>query len=115
MTKRPSLSTAQRVRLFDLHGGICHLCGGKIDGTREAWEIEHILARGLGGEDTDENMKPAHVNCHKPKTADDRQKMAKADRQRKKHIGAHRPRQKIPGSRGTKWKRKLDGTTILRD
>lgn len=38
MTRR-SLSARERIRLFELHGGICHFCGGKITGAREGWEI----------------------------------------------------------------------------
>lgn len=114
MTRR-SLSTRERVRLFELHGGRCYLCGGKIDGTREAWEVEHELPVALGGDESDENRKLAHVKCHKPKTAEDVGRIRKADRERARHIGAKaRPRNTIPGSRGTKWKKRLDGTTVLR-
>lgn len=85
---RRSLSARERARLFSLHEGICHLCDGRIDGTREAWEIEHVLPLALGGDDSDENRKPAHVKCHKAKTRDDIGSIRKADRQRAKHLGA---------------------------
>lgn len=114
MTRR-SLTAKERLRLFDLHQGRCHLCGGKIDGTREAWEIEHELALALGGADDDENRKPAHVKCHKAKTAVDLGRIAKADREKARHIGARPPsRNPLPGGRGSKYKRTIDGRTVLR-
>ena len=114
MTRR-SLSTRERVRLFTLHGGACHICGGKIDGTREAWEVEHILPVALGGDESDDNRKPAHVKCHKGKTAEDIGRIRKADRQQARHIGAKaRTRNPLPGSRCTRWKKKLDGTVVPR-
>lgn len=106
---RRSLSAKERLRLFTLHGGICHLCAGRIDGSREAWEVEHVLALALGGADDDANRKPAHVKCHRPKTADDIGKIAKADRIKAKHTGARKR------GWGGKWKRKLNGETVLRD
>lgn len=114
MTRR-SLSTRERVRLFTLYGGVCHICGGRIDGAREAWDVEHILPVALGGEETDENRKPAHVKCHKGKTADDIGRIRKADRAQARHIGAKaRTRCPLPGGRHSKLKRKIDGTVVPR-
>ncbi|MDF2813075.1 MAG: hypothetical protein K0S56_4106 [Microvirga sp.] len=78
---RPSISNTKRAALFKLHGGICHICGQKIDGTRERWEIEHIIMRAMIGKlaDTDDNMQPAHIACHKVKTGQDRKNLAKSD------------------------------------
>jgi len=87
---RRSLTTLQRARLFEGHGGICYLCGEKIK-IGEAWEDEHIIARELGGSDDWDNRAPAHVGCHKPKTAEDRKLIAKSNRVRANHIGAKQP------------------------
>ena len=106
---RRSLSAKERLRLFTLHGGRCHLCGGNINAVREAWDVEHVTALALGGEDDDENRKPAHVRCHKTKTADDVGKIAKADRVRMKHVGARKR------GWGGQWKRKVSGETVRRD
>jgi 5-methylcytosine-specific restriction endonuclease McrA len=115
MTRR-SLSARERLRLFNLYGGICHLCETKIDGTREAWEIEHPLALALGGEDDDENMRPAHVKCHKGKSADDIGMIRKADREKARHLGAKPPsRTPLPCGKGSRWKRTIGGRTVLRD
>lgn len=107
---RKTFSARERLRLFALHGGVCHLCGSKIDGVREAWEVEHVLALALGGDNEDDNCRPAHVRCHKQKTAHDVAMKAKADRQRNKYLGAKPSRwPKSP------FKRKVSGETVRRD
>lgn len=113
---RPSLSDSNRVRLWNLHKGICHICGEKIDGVREKWDVEHVIPRALIGKlaDTDDNMRPAHKACHAKKTAADLGNIAKAKRREARHIGAHRPKSVIPGSRSSRFKRKLDGTVVDR-
>lgn len=84
---RKSFSRTERVRLFDLHGGKCHLCGEKIK-VGDAWDLEHLVPWELTRDDSDDNVKPAHKSCHKEKTADDVAAIRKADRIRAKHIGA---------------------------
>lgn len=112
MTRR--MSPSRRARIFADHGGVCHLCGDQIDGTRERWEVEHIVPYALTRDDTDANLAPAHVACHAAKTAGDVAQIAKAKRVARKHIGAHRSASTLPGSKGSKWKRKLDGTIVER-
>ena len=112
MTRR-RLSTLQRAKLFEAHHGLCHLCGEKI-GVGEAWEIEHIIPVAMGGEDEDDNCAPAHVKCHAAKTKKDRAQIAKANRVRAKHMGAHRPKSVIPGSRSSRFKRKISGEVVER-
>jgi len=114
MTRRRSMTPLRRARIFDAHSGTCHLCGQKI-AVGEAWEAEHIIALEISGDDSDANLAPAHVACHRAKTADDAGRIAKARRVRAKHIGAHRPKATLPGSRASKWKRRIDGTVVRRD
>ena len=115
MTVRKHISTRERVRLFQIHEGICHICGQKIDGIRERWDVEHVLPLELGGEETDENRKPAHYSCHKGKTKDDVRMIRKSDRVRAKHMGAKAPsRRPLPGGRNSPIKIKLDGTVVPR-
>lgn len=84
---RKSFSRTERVRLFDLHAGKCHLCSQKIM-VGEAWDLEHLVPWELTRDDSDTNVKPAHKSCHKIKTAADVAAIRKADRIRAKHIGA---------------------------
>lgn len=115
MTRR-RMSTTRRARIFSAAGGICHLCGQPIDGTREEWDADHVIALEISGDDSDENLRPAHKRCHIDKTAkQDAPAIAKAKRVQAKHNGAWRPKSTIPGSRGSKWKRKISGETVRRD
>ncbi|RMD90729.1 MAG: HNH endonuclease [Alphaproteobacteria bacterium] len=112
---RRSMSRTRRLRIFEAASGICHICGQRIDGTREPWEVEHIVPIQLGGEDEDANCAPAHVACHRAKTREDVARIAKAKRVRAKHLGAHRPRATLPGSRASRWKRKISGEVVRRN
>lgn len=116
MTARRHISTTARVRLFAQHEGRCHLCGQKIDGVRERWEVEHVIALELGGSDTPDNWAPAHVQCHKVKTRQDMADIGRARRVHAKHIGAKAPsRRPLPGGRNSKWKIRMDGTIVPRE
>jgi 5-methylcytosine-specific restriction endonuclease McrA len=86
--RRKHLSAKERVRLFELHKGICHICKQKIQ-VGEKWELEHLIPWELTRDDSDENVKPAHDHCHKPKTKKDTQEIRKADRIRAKHLGCY--------------------------
>lgn len=113
MTRRRSRTVLQRAAIFDAHNGICHICGCKIDGTREAWELEHIVAYALTRDDSDENLAPAHVKCHRTKTDTDVKAIAKSKRIAAKHNGAKK-RSTFQGSRDHHLKKKIDGTVVPR-
>lgn len=114
--KRKRLTAAQRVRIFDAAGGVCHLCGLKIDGTRERWDVEHRTPLHMGGADDPSNMSPAHVGCHRDKTAAEATTRARCDRVRARHLGVRRQGSRpIPGSRSTPFKRRIDGSIVRRD
>lgn len=91
---RKHFSRKERVRIFDLNTGKCHLCGEKIR-VGDAWDLEHVVPWSLTRDDSDDNVKPAHKSCHKEKTADDVAAIRKADRVRAKFIGAW-PKSKNP-------------------
>ena len=102
-----------RVRIFEKYEGRCYLTGVKIAG--KTWEAEHILALSLGGENRESNLAPVLAKAHKVKTRDDMAKKKKNERVRKKHILTGAKRSTLPGSKGSKWKRKVDGTVVRRD
>lgn len=97
MSRRRRSQTA-RVKIFDAHGGICHICGLPIEAGQK-WDISHLIALAAGGEDTDENCRPAHAKCHRGKGSqtalEDMPRIAKTKRQRAAHIGAKVPKQTI--------------------
>jgi len=95
MARRRSFNKKDRARIFATSQGICHLCKGAI-GIGEAWEVEHVTAWELTQDDSDENLRPAHVKCHKTKThQQDRPAINRAKRREAKHTGAIRPKQSI--------------------
>jgi 5-methylcytosine-specific restriction endonuclease McrA len=109
---RKSLTRAQRVKMFDSHGGICVICGLKIlVGSR--WIDEHINPREISGDDSMENRGPAHVFCAKQKTKIDQKTIAKVNRVRAKHLGIRKP-SRFSCSRNSKFKKKIDGSVVLR-
>lgn len=93
-----------RLRVFERYDGICYLSKRKIM-AGEAWELEHILAISLGGENREGNMAPALVKPHKVKTAADMKQKSKNYRVRAKHAGLKRPRTI------TRW-RKMNGDPV---
>lgn len=80
--KRKAISKAKRAQIFLHHGGICWLCKIKI-GADEAYDIDHQVSRELGGSDEDDNLAPAHKDCHKDKTKADVKAIAKSNRIRR--------------------------------
>jgi len=90
-TKRGAMSPARRLRIFEQHKGICVLCSVKIDGVREPWIIEHLTCLGLGGADDDKNTGPAHEACRRDKDKLDVKAIAKAKRNKQRHLGIRKP------------------------
>lgn len=63
-------------QIFDRSSGLCHVCGRRVSfrnyarlGMRGAWEIEHSIAKSLGGTDRLCNLYPAHIFCNRSKQA----------------------------------------------
>lgn len=110
---RRNLSPKARLSIFLASGGICHLCGRKIE-PGEGWELEHVIPLAMGGEDAPANMQPAHAKCHKAKTRDDVGNIARAKRREARHLGAYRPKRLIPGSKGTGLRKHIDGRVSRR-
>jgi 5-methylcytosine-specific restriction protein A len=98
----------RKLALFEKADGRCHICGIMIN-AGDPWEVEHRVPIALGGADDETNMSPAHLHCHMQKTKVDAHRLAKAKRIKARHIGI-----KKRSTWQTKWKRKIDGTTVLR-
>jgi hypothetical protein len=112
--KRRILSTTDRVRIFQAHGGRCCICGGEIG--IKAWFVEHIKPLWLGGPDEEANMGPAHVRpCAVFKTKQEARVRAKTYRQRARHLGIKRRKGRpMPGTIASGWRKKFDGTVERR-
>jgi len=93
---RKHFSRKDRARIFASNGGLCHICEGKI-GVGEAYEIEHVIPYALTHDDSDGNLRPAHVKCHRIKTDQDVTAIAKVYRIAAKHDGSWpKSRAKMP-------------------
>jgi 5-methylcytosine-specific restriction enzyme A len=75
-----------RLRVFERHGGICHLSGVKIV-PGMAWDLDHIVALVNGGNHCESNLAPALKAPHRVKTAKDVAEKSAIARVRKKALG----------------------------
>lgn len=74
-----------RLRVFDAHGGKCHLCGVKI-AAGTYWQCDHVIALCNGGRNAEGNLAPACRNCCYEKTAEDVSEKSDVADKRKAHI-----------------------------
>lgn len=90
-----------RRRVFDAHGGICHISGRKIRPPADAWDLDHVIAlinwTGEGHGNRESNLAPALRDKHREKTARDVAEKATADRKRSKHLGIKKPSGRLRG------------------
>lgn len=117
-TPRKKLTPRARLAIWERDKGVCCLCSGVIDGAREKWIVEHIRALELGGEDVEANMGVAHVKCADDKThgpSGDHAMAGKAKRMKRAHIGIKTTRNPLPGGKGSKWKKRMDGSVVRRE
>lgn len=77
---------AVRLRIWDRHGGICHICSLPIQ-VGEEWHADHILALIEGGENREMNLAPAHARCNTTKAAGETSRKSASNRKKSKHIG----------------------------
>jgi hypothetical protein len=111
---RKRVSTTARTAFFLKKKGVCYLCGGPVK-PGEAWDIEHVIPFQMGGADDESNWEVAHNKCHAAKTKDDVGNIAKAKRREARHLGAKVSRSPMPFGRKSKFKRKMDGSIVLRE
>lgn len=83
-----------RLRVFERHGGICHLSGRKIM-PGEAWDCDHFIALINGGEHRESNLRPALQKYHRIKTAEDVREKAVTARKRMANLGIKPKRKSI--------------------
>lgn len=93
-----------RLRVFERHGGICHLSSRKIQ-PGEPWDCDHIVALVNGGEHRERNLVPVLKEPHKAKTAEDVKEKAIVAKKRKTHLGIRAKKRKMGYKR-------FDGTIV---
>jgi len=127
MAKRYEFSKAIKREALKRSGRRCEAVGaiyGLKSGERcnapldQGVEFDHYPAPATDpGSDTLENCVACCPTCHRRKTgAYDVPMQAKGKRVSDKHLGIKpRPRSTFPGSRNSKFKRRMDGTVVRRD
>mgnify|MGYP001605238856 CR=1 FL=1 len=113
-TDATAIPARVRVRVFQSQDGCCAECGKKMAVCGEPFEIDHTTALVNGGENRESNLRALCGPCHKSKTRADVAEKSTVARKRRKHLGNRTTRQSLPGSRDSKWKRKIDGTVERR-
>lgn len=110
------LSPTAREKLWDRESQgrdhcVCNLCGLPVR-KGDAWDESHEGApAALGGRRTG----VAHRRCNREHGARIVTPMvAKAKRTRQKHIGAWRSARPLPGGRGSRVSKKMDGSVVRR-
>ena len=100
------------VAAFERAKDHCESCGARL--TTGKFHYDHVIPDAMGGQPTLENCAVLCTVCHSEKTRTrDVPAIAKVKRIRAKHIGAKQP-SRFPGSRDSKFKRKLNGEVVLR-
>jgi 5-methylcytosine-specific restriction enzyme A len=79
-----------RLRVFEAHGGVCHLSGRKI-AAGDKWDCDHVIALVNGGLNRERNLAPVLRDKHREKTAADVAEKAKVARKAKANLGLKPP------------------------
>lgn len=102
-----------KVRVFEKYEGRCYLSGIRL--TPGTWEIEHIVAIINGGENRESNLAPVSKGkVHQEKTREDVKIKSISYRKKKANLGL-RKKSRFPGSKDSKWKKKINGTVVRRN
>jgi 5-methylcytosine-specific restriction protein A len=90
----------------------CRQCQRPIAGKLRA-EMDHIVPLILGGLHRESNLQLLCNECHSAKSKLDVRLKAKVARVHKKHLGIRKP-SRFPGSRDSRWKKRMDGSVVRR-
>jgi 5-methylcytosine-specific restriction endonuclease McrA len=112
-TKRGAISGRRKLAIWEREHGKCMVCGIKLIPGK--FIFEHVRPLGLGGEDTDDNIRLTCKGCASEKTKADMAAITKAKRQKTAHLGLKKSKTPLPFGRGSKFKKKMDGTVVRRD
>jgi 5-methylcytosine-specific restriction endonuclease McrA len=111
-TKRGNLSVKRKLTIWEREKGFCMICGIKL--ITGGFIFEHVKALELGGSDTDDNIRLTCKPCATEKTKKDHSTAAKAKRSKAAVLGLKESKTPLPFGKRSKFKKKLDGTIVLR-
>ena len=110
---RQEFSKKTKLAAWSRCQGKCDSCGNKII---TGAQYDHRIACALGGDNDVSNCDVLCRGCHSLKTTrEDVPAIAKSRRIRTKAAGISNRKRKIPGSKGTGLRKKMDGTVIKVD
>ena len=69
---RKSPNSAMKEEILARTGGVCHICGGEIEGN---WHANHVSPHSRGGEHSLTNFLPAHQTCNSSRKGFDPEEM----------------------------------------
>lgn len=110
---RKPLTRKQRAEIALRQDGKCHICGQKLGlkGTID----EHLVPLWCGGTNDLDNRALVCVPCAKAKTKGEAAERGKVLRSRDKHLGVFKKKGRpFPGSRRSKFKKRMDGSVTER-
>jgi len=103
-----------RVRVFERHGGVCFI-SGRVIRAGEPWQVDHCVSLINGGEHRESNLAPVLVKPHQEKTKVDVAEKSRVYRKKAKNLGITLKKSRpFPGSKASKWKKKMNGTIVSR-
>ena len=102
-----------KLRIWEREKGRCHLTGKQIR-PGDKYDFEHVIALADGGQHRETNLRLALRGIHRKKTAQEATARAKVRSKAKKYAGIKKP-SRMPGSRDSNIKIKMDGTVVYRD
>lgn len=121
--RRSRDSTKARRICFEAHSKVdadgkrylvCHICATRLNPPHDSWRADHLRRWAEGGSDTAENLWPICLSCDEWKAPRDTRAVAKGKRAAQKHHGIRTAKRPMPGSRGSGWRKRMDGTVERR-
>ena len=112
-TDNSAIPPRVKVLVYMDANGYCAKCTRFVDGSKVCGEYDHIIPLILGGQNRQSNLQLLCTECHSGKTKLDVKLKAKVARVRKRHLGIKKP-SRFPGSRASKFKKKISGEVVLR-
>ena len=104
-----------QVRIFGRDGGRCKVCTRKVGVGGEPFQLDHRIALVNGGTHSESNLQIVCTECHKGKTKQDVAVKAKTARVVRKQVAGIKKPSRFACSRNSKFKKRLDGTVVLRN
>lgn len=114
-TENTPIPPRVRLRVFERNQGLCQCGCEMVIFAGDKWETDHLVALINGGENRESNLRTLLAKHHKTKSAEDVALKAMVTRKRMSHLGIKRRKgPPMAGSRGSKFKKRVDGTVVPR-